>query len=58
MLSEIERECLEIYRRKIDEAANVKACLHQSIATKEAEIAMLMAVLGEVNINSLVLKCL
>ncbi|CAA3014704.1 65-kDa microtubule-associated 6-like [Olea europaea subsp. europaea] len=54
MFSEIERECLEIYRRKIDEAANVKACLHQSIATKEAEIAMLMAVLGEVNINSLI----
>ncbi|CAI9755248.1 unnamed protein product [Fraxinus pennsylvanica] len=52
MLSELERECLEIYRRKVDEAANVKACLHQSIAAKEAEIAMLMAALGEFNINS------
>ncbi|KAL9148713.1 hypothetical protein ABFS82_12G060000 [Erythranthe guttata] len=52
MLLEIEQECLEIYRRKVDEAANAKARLHQSIAAKEAEIAMLLATLGEINVNS------
>lgn len=56
MLSELERECLEVYRRKVEEAANTKACLHQSVATKEAEVATLMAALGELNINSLVMN--
>ncbi|CAN4087573.1 unnamed protein product [Withania somnifera] len=54
MLSELERECLEVYRRKVEEAANRKACLHQSVAAKEAEVATLMAALGDLNINSLV----
>lgn len=52
MLMELERECLEIYRRKVDEAANARACLHQSIAAMEAEVAMLMATLGDINVNS------
>ena len=52
MLMELERECLEIYRRKVDEAANDKARLHQSVAAKEAELATLMATLGELNIDS------
>ncbi|KAK4754512.1 hypothetical protein SAY87_002616 [Trapa incisa] len=52
MLWELERECLEVYRRKVDEAANVKARLHQSVATREAELATLMAALGELNIQS------
>ncbi|GFQ03162.1 65-kda microtubule-associated protein 6 [Phtheirospermum japonicum] len=54
MLSELERECLKLYQKKVDEAANAKARLHQSIAAKEAEIATLMATLGEINVNSLV----
>ncbi|KAK4380566.1 hypothetical protein RND71_002428 [Anisodus tanguticus] len=54
MLSELERDCLEAYRRKVEEAANRKACLHQSVAAKEAEAATLMAALGELNINSLI----
>ncbi|KAL0302733.1 UNVERIFIED_CONTAM: microtubule-associated protein 6 [Sesamum angustifolium] len=52
MLLELEQECLEIYRRKVDEAANAKARLHQSIAAKEAEVAMLLATLGDINLNS------
>ncbi|TQD86634.1 hypothetical protein C1H46_027760 [Malus baccata] len=46
MLLEFERECLDFYRRKVDEAANAKAHLHQSIAAKEVELATLMASLG------------
>lgn len=56
MLSDLERECLEVYRRKVDEAANTKARLHQSVASKEAELATLMAALGELNIQPAVTK--
>lgn len=56
MLLELERECMEVYRRKVEEAANAKARLHQSVAAKEAELATLMAALGELNINSPVLN--
>ncbi|CAA7043738.1 unnamed protein product [Microthlaspi erraticum] len=52
MLMELERECLQIYQRKVDEAANSKARLHQSVASIEAEVASLMAALGVLNINS------
>ncbi|KAL1803492.1 hypothetical protein ACET3Z_032139 [Daucus carota] len=52
MLVDLERECLEIYRRKLEEAANTKARLHQSVATKEAELATLVAALGELNIST------
>ncbi|XP_057445282.1 65-kDa microtubule-associated protein 6 isoform X2 [Lotus japonicus] len=52
MLFELERECLEVYRRKVDEAANTKARYHQTVAAKEAELATLMAALGEHDIHS------
>ncbi|XP_038698124.1 65-kDa microtubule-associated protein 6-like isoform X2 [Tripterygium wilfordii] len=52
MLFELESECLEIYRKKVDEAANAKARLHQTVAAKEAELATLIAALGELNIHS------
>lgn len=56
MMLEIERECLEVYQRKIDEAANAKAHLHQSVVAKEAEFATLMASLGELNLHSTIQK--
>ncbi|KAI9390127.1 hypothetical protein POPTR_008G139700v4 [Populus trichocarpa] len=52
MLLELERECLEVYRRKVEDAANSKARLHQSVAAKEAELATLMAALGELSVHS------
>lgn len=52
MLMELEKECLQIYQRKVEEAANSKARLHQSVAAIEAEVASLMAALGVLNINS------
>ncbi|KAL8248903.1 hypothetical protein R6Q59_005771 [Mikania micrantha] len=52
MLIELEIECLEVYRRKLDEAANTKARLRQSVAAKEAEFAALMASLGDPTIQS------
>ena len=56
MLMELERECLEVYRRKVDEAVNTKARFHQTVAAKEAELATLMAALGEHDIHSPVKK--
>lgn len=52
MLLELEKECLDVYRRKVDEASNAKARLHQAVAAKEAELASLMAALGELNLPS------
>lgn len=52
MLLELERQCLEVYRRKVEDAANSKARLHQSVAAKEAELATLMAALGELSVHS------
>ncbi|XP_062193394.1 65-kDa microtubule-associated protein 6-like [Phragmites australis] len=47
VLLEIERECLEVYRRKVDDANRTRVQLHQSVAAKEAEVASLIATLGE-----------
>ncbi|RWW78856.1 hypothetical protein BHE74_00012894 [Ensete ventricosum] len=47
MLSELEKECMQVYRRKVDEAKSARARLHQSLVSKEAEVASLMALLGE-----------
>lgn len=54
MLLELEKECLLIYKKKVDEAANFKARLHHSVAAREAELATLMAALGEHNTLSTV----
>ncbi|CAI8619190.1 unnamed protein product [Vicia faba] len=51
MLMELERGCLDVYRRNIDEVANTKARFHQSVAAKEAENSTLMAALGEHDIH-------
>ncbi|GMH15139.1 hypothetical protein Nepgr_016980 [Nepenthes gracilis] len=52
MLMELEKECVEVYRRKVDEAANAKARLQKTVAVKEAEPATLMAALGERDLHS------
>ncbi|KAJ4720439.1 65-kDa microtubule-associated protein 5-like [Melia azedarach] len=47
MLLELEQECLDIYRRKVERTRKYKADLHQSLADAEAEIANLVSALGE-----------
>lgn len=47
MLQELEQECLEVYRRKVEQASHVLARLHQSVAEKKVERATLLAALGE-----------
>lgn len=51
MLLELEMECLQAYRRKVDDAINTRALLRQSLATKEAELAALVGSLGEHNLQ-------
>lgn len=56
MLLQLEQECLDIYRRKVDKTRKYKADLHQSLAESEAEIANLISALGERTIVARVLS--
>ncbi|KAJ8552763.1 hypothetical protein K7X08_020156 [Anisodus acutangulus] len=47
MLYELERECLEVYRRKVDQANKSRAQLRQAIADSEAELAAICSAMGE-----------
>ncbi|MQL85025.1 hypothetical protein Taro_017537 [Colocasia esculenta] len=47
MLLELEQECLEVYRRKVDQASRSKAQLRQAIADSEAELAAICSAMGE-----------
>ncbi|GJY68613.1 65-kDa microtubule-associated protein 3-like protein [Tanacetum coccineum] len=47
MLYELEQECLEAYRRKVDQASSVRAQLKQAVADSEAKLGHICASLGE-----------
>ncbi|KAG2715693.1 hypothetical protein I3843_03G092200 [Carya illinoinensis] len=47
LLLEIEQECLEVYRRKVDLANRSRAQLRQAIADSEAELAAICSAMGE-----------
>ncbi|KAF5795243.1 putative microtubule-associated protein, MAP65/Ase1/PRC1 [Helianthus annuus] len=47
MLLELERECLEVYRRKVDLANRSRAQLRKAIAECEAELATVCSAMGE-----------
>ncbi|XP_077240122.1 65-kDa microtubule-associated protein 3-like [Tasmannia lanceolata] len=47
MLLELEQECLEVYRRKVDLANKSRAQLRQAIADLEAELATICSSMGE-----------
>lgn len=47
MLFELEQECLEVYRRKVDQANKRRAQLRQAIADSEAELAAICSSMGE-----------
>lgn len=47
MLFELEQECLEVYRRKVDQANQCRAQLRQAVADSEAELALISSALGE-----------
>ncbi|KAE8650436.1 65-kDa microtubule-associated protein 3 [Cucumis sativus] len=47
MLLELEQECLEVYRRKVDQANHSRAHLRQAIADSEAQLAAICSAMGE-----------
>ncbi|KAL5171220.1 65-kDa microtubule-associated protein 8 [Glycine soja] len=47
VLLDLEQECLEVYRRKVDRANISRAHLHQELAEAEAEFTHLLLSLGE-----------
>ena len=47
VLLELEQECLEVYRRKVDRANISRSRLHQELAESEAEFTHLLLSLGE-----------
>ncbi|CAI9093212.1 OLC1v1028655C1 [Oldenlandia corymbosa var. corymbosa] len=47
VLLDIEQECLEVYRRKVDNANISRARLHQELADAQAEFTHLLLSLGE-----------
>ena len=47
VLLELEQECLEVYRRKVDRANISRARLHQELAESEAEFTHLLLSLSE-----------
>ncbi|KAK4253143.1 hypothetical protein QN277_010751 [Acacia crassicarpa] len=47
MLLQLEQECLDIYRRKVEETRKYKAHLYQSLSDAEAEITNILSSLGE-----------
>ncbi|PNT70759.1 65-kDa microtubule-associated protein 3 isoform X2 [Brachypodium distachyon] len=47
MLLELEQECLEVYRSKVDQANRCRAQLRQAIAEAEAELAAICSAMSE-----------
>jgi Ase1/PRC1/MAP65 family protein len=47
MLLELERECLEVYGRRVDLSNKRRAQLRQAIADSEAELATICSAMGE-----------
>lgn len=47
MVLELEQECLEVYRRKVDQANRSRASLHQLLADMHSEIVALASALGD-----------
>lgn len=47
MILELERQCLNVYKRKVDQTRKYKADLHQQLAEVEAEASTIISVLGE-----------
>ncbi|XP_010913972.1 65-kDa microtubule-associated protein 1 [Elaeis guineensis] len=47
MLLQLEQECLDVYKRKVDQASRSRALLLQALADSRVELARLLSVLGE-----------
>ncbi|XP_078154475.1 65-kDa microtubule-associated protein 1-like isoform X1 [Carex rostrata] len=53
MLLQLEQECLEVYKRKVDQAAKSRAMLLQSLADARAHLVRLVSALGEKSLSDI-----
>ena len=51
MLLQLEQECLDVYRRKVDQASSSRARLLQQLANSKSELNRLLSSLGELSIS-------
>lgn len=54
MLLQLEQECLDVYKRKVDLAAKSRAKLLQALANARVELTSLLAALGETTFSGIV----
>ncbi|KAK8602826.1 hypothetical protein V6N13_085028 [Hibiscus sabdariffa] len=47
MLLQIEQECLDVYKRKVEQAAKSRAQLLQALSDAKLELSTLVSALGE-----------
>lgn len=47
MLLEIEQECLDVYKKKVEQAAKSRSQLIQALSDAKIELASLLSALGE-----------
>lgn len=47
MLVELEQECLEAYRRRVEQASQRRNHLRQAVAESRAELAVICSAMGE-----------
>ncbi|KAJ4981109.1 hypothetical protein NE237_031946 [Protea cynaroides] len=50
MLLQLEQECLDVYKRKVDQAVKSRAHLLQALADAKSELSRLLSAMGEKNI--------
>ena len=54
MLLQIEQECLDVYKRKVDLAVKSRAQLLQTLADANVELSTLLSALGEKHVVGMV----
>lgn len=54
MLLQIEQECLDVYKRKVEQAAKSRAQLLQALSDAKLELSTLVSALGDKNFGGIV----
>lgn len=57
MLLQLEQECLDVYKRKVEQAAKSRAQLLQSLSDAKLELSSLQSALGEKSFSGIVSHC-
>lgn len=57
MLLQIDQECLDVYKRKVEQADKSRAKLLQCLSDAKHELSSLQSALGEKSFSELVRKC-